>query len=586
MTSTEEILIKLGLDSREFSQRLRAAQRDAQQVARAAESGQNRRDSMNPFDATHGRGSMGSLSEKSRALIMANGGMAASFGAVKDAVSKLNPQFGVLLDNLPRLASRAGFITAPLAIAGAAINKMRDSFYEVKRASDIGTTVSFMREVSLAARMTGESADEANSRLLRFQLKLAEAAQGSKAAMEALAKAGVKDPTGKTLEENLRAVAKGFSEITDTAKKAGLAVDLFGRGANASMPDVLEALNGSTKKSAFTATNDEDVATLAAGWKALMGSGDSKLAKPAKFLRGVKDYFKTGIEGNLAALLNSMGVTAEAESAPVLQKDDAAAREEKFKKDSEAAQRFLTARKRYNEALFQSYDLDTKTRSVGMDILRIKQKLKDEKLDEVKKQELMADLLEKQNQYEGLSEQRKQKANDLKEKELNYQKQMLSLEQQQTDLVNQQLRAKEERSKWTVGDLAGMREKFQQAQDEGLDIPQEMLDQIERGLGRRLSRGEVLDLRRRSEAAFDKAGNVEDMEATAKFFRMAGYDKMADSLTDKALAARGQLGALTDSERNPMESFRVQQEKMTKDMSDLVSMAAKEGIVVRPKMGK
>jgi molecular chaperone GrpE (heat shock protein) len=576
MISQEEITVRLGLDTRDFDRRLREADQTARKYANRTGAALNT-GSPEGGHVPQSWQNIGNLSRQSQDLIRQRGGLAGVFDTIAGGVGRINPSLGSAIGNLTMFGLGMKGISLAKGEFHRAMGVMQRAFLEVKEASDLDVSTSFLRDFKRAADATGESADEAKGRVLRFQQVLASAAEGGKEALEKLGRVGIKDPTGKTMEENLRDVANGLSNISDKAQQAKAAVELFGKGAQTSMPDILAEL-GSGKRNMQA---EEDTATMAAGWKSAKGLWSRTGGKAMRGLRDTASFYGAGI------LSQYFGIEGEVNDPSTLQKTESAeakaAREAKTKKHISD---LTAARMEYNRAVVDGYDTETKARSVGLDLIKITHRLKTEKMDELEKTKLQTEQLQKQNQLNELNAQIAERQKQIDGKRLQYAILMAKLAASKNDLKDDATKAKSDRSGWTVGDVVNLKDKFQAAHGNGQIVPQDMLDTVQRSLGRQLSRKEVLGLREGADKAMNTASNIADLENASKFLRLAGMGDTADQLTDKALATRKDFDALTSGESDPMTGFSKSMESIDKNMADLTAAALRDGIIIKPRMGK
>lgn len=574
MTSTEEVLVKLGLDSREFSQRLREAQKNAKDAEKAFNQGQQRRDGLDPVTAN--RASVAQLSQNSRDLLNQRKGLLGMFDEFKQSVTAVNPALGGLIGKLPTLATRLGLIGIAAMAVKAPFDAMRSAFYEVKEASDLGVTVNFMRRLSITATMVGEDADEAKGRLLRFQQVLALAADGNKEALEKLGRVGIKDPTGKTLEENAMAVADAFAKITDRTKEAKSSVDLFGKGSQTIMPDVLKGMRGS-KPTGYDKEFDHNAATLAEGWKVSKSIWETTQMKPLRGLANLgKFYLAKGLEG--------VGIKGTPEKASVIEQSESVAAEARAK----TAEELAAARKQVAAEEYKLLATDAKIEgSTGRITKLVSEQGKlakdgintDEKRLEYEKKSL--ELLKERGTLKDLEKTKGDAIEARHQKEISYEKQKLALEKQRRDLA----KADEDRRKWTVGDMANSG--YKRGNDGRAIIPDEQLRSVERATGRKLAQWEIEKMRDNLTGNLSKAGTVMNLQNAAHLGELFGFSDATNSaFMNKADKQRKAIGALTSGEKDPAGALAESMAALDEGMASLVSLASKDGIVIRPRMGK
>lgn len=122
------------------------------------------------------------------------------------------------------------------AVAGIGLLSFaRNAFQVADAMSDLsnstGLAVQQIINLQYAVEAAGGRLDQVNQAVLRFSLSIDEAAQGSEKLQAAFSEVGVSlEELGSLSEEQLlQEVAKGFLEIEDRSRAAGVANDLFGK---------------------------------------------------------------------------------------------------------------------------------------------------------------------------------------------------------------------------------------------------------------------------------------------------------------------------------------------------------------------
>lgn len=142
-----------------------------------------------------------------------------------------------LADSRQRLQQFETGIKAASAIGAAAFTamtvkamQMADQMSDLADATDM--SIASILQISEALEMSGGSAEGAQKVLTKFYQTLDEAAQGSKTAQEAFARAGVslKDLADPNVENIFRKTVDGIADMGDKAAQTGASVALFGRG--------------------------------------------------------------------------------------------------------------------------------------------------------------------------------------------------------------------------------------------------------------------------------------------------------------------------------------------------------------------
>ena len=116
-------------------------------------------------------------------------------------------------------------------------------------AEQLGTTAQNLQALQYAAVQSGVSMDDLQTSVSKFSQKIGEAANGSKAQIDALDRLGVKilDANGhlRDNESVMQEVAKAILGIEDPAKRSAAAVEFFGRSGTKMLSTLQEVAKGS-----------------------------------------------------------------------------------------------------------------------------------------------------------------------------------------------------------------------------------------------------------------------------------------------------------------------------------------------------
>lgn len=137
-----------------------------------------------------------------------------------------------------RFASFGASVPLALAAMGAAfvasvkdVADLQDSMGKLAQRTGIG--VSALSELNYAAKLSDVSTDELANGVSRLTAKMADVAQGSKAAAGIFESLGVKvknsDGSLRSADEVLKDIAQRFSEFPDGPEKSAFAIEIFGR---------------------------------------------------------------------------------------------------------------------------------------------------------------------------------------------------------------------------------------------------------------------------------------------------------------------------------------------------------------------
>lgn len=211
-----------------------------------------------------------------------------------DALREVFAEFGIEFDDeeLQKGSRSVGGVIARVRELGAvlvgneivgAIREFANAFEEQAgalqdSASAFGVTTRELQELRFAAVSAGLGAGQADAAMQRFQQSVAGAAAGSKAQAAAFRAIGVnvRDSNGQVgdLSDLMDGVAAGLGRVEDPARRARLAVDIFGssgarlatvmhegEGGLAALRAELDTLGGGLLPEAIEAANDYGDAT-------------------------------------------------------------------------------------------------------------------------------------------------------------------------------------------------------------------------------------------------------------------------------------------------------------------------------------
>lgn len=142
---------------------------------------------------------------------------------IESAKSKLSD----LANKIPTLAAVG--VAAFTAMTAKAL-QFSDQMADLSDATDI--SIASILKISEALAQSGGSADNAGKVLTKFVQSIDEAAQGSKSAQEAFARAGVtlKDLASMSTEQLLNKTTEGIAKMGDVAARTGTSFALMGKG--------------------------------------------------------------------------------------------------------------------------------------------------------------------------------------------------------------------------------------------------------------------------------------------------------------------------------------------------------------------
>ncbi|HEY5913483.1 MAG TPA: hypothetical protein VJA21_23085 [Verrucomicrobiae bacterium] len=414
----------------------------------------------------------------------------------------------------------------------------------------------FMLNLGKAAKAAGEDIADATGKLQRFSAVIGQAQSGEKGAVEALQKLGL-SPWGKTMETIIGEAAQAFEKIADPAKRAQMAVELFGRGGQSTV-EVLEKLAQAQAKAQHGMVEQRDLDTLAAGWdkvRGMIGGATSALGNYAKVWAATmlrwSGFVKNAPERTPPAI-EAPGPNLEAQA--------------------KAEKELAKAREEYEEAARSTGQLAVQEVRLRIHALDIAKKINAIEGETVEKFALGKKLIEEQRKIKDLQKTQADEAARLEAKKADYAKQYLNLIQQQSAAQRTMAQATSDRSGWSVDEILQ-------------SDPRKLLYAARHFLGRNLSGAEVNSMLKNYREAWQGAAMAHDMGLSAKALRLL-MPGMEGKATNMELFARGNLAALTGAERNPMAHLIEQQAQIAAQVADFVVRAKRDGLLLRPIMGK
>ncbi len=146
-------------------------------------------------------------------------------------------QFAKKVESIGKTIAGAFAVSAIGKFVEAQVQLGVETKYTAER---LGVTGEMLQRFHYAAGLVGESASAADMALQRFNVAVGKGEEGSRMTSRALAALGVtiKDVHGATkpTEQLLSEAADGFSHVTDDARAAALAQELFGRSGTRMLP--------------------------------------------------------------------------------------------------------------------------------------------------------------------------------------------------------------------------------------------------------------------------------------------------------------------------------------------------------------
>jgi lambda family phage tail tape measure protein len=142
-------------------------------------------------------------------------------------IEKAKSQLTDLANKIPTLAAVG--VAAFTAMTAKAL-QFSDQMSDLSDATDI--SIASIMKISEALEQSGGHADQAGKVLTKFVQSIDEAAQGSKTAQDAFARAGVslKDLATMTTEQLFDKTTAGIAKINDVAARAGISFTLMSKG--------------------------------------------------------------------------------------------------------------------------------------------------------------------------------------------------------------------------------------------------------------------------------------------------------------------------------------------------------------------
>ena len=140
-------------------------------------------------------------------------------------------------------AAAGGAISAPLAMAVAMAGSVGGALDDMNRRS--GLSIEALSELGFAADRSGTDIGVVEKAAIRMAKTLRAAERGSRGAVDALADIGLTaaDLEGLTPDEMFRKLAAGIAGIENPLKRGGVAADIFGRRAGATILPLLEDMD-------------------------------------------------------------------------------------------------------------------------------------------------------------------------------------------------------------------------------------------------------------------------------------------------------------------------------------------------------
>lgn len=141
-----------------------------------------------------------------------------------------------------KLVGLAGILGVGLGFAGATREALQFADSVTKVAQQTGLSTDAVQRLAFFATQTGSSLEQVTSLVTKMQVNLVKAADGTEAQADAFAHLKINTETFFRLnpEEQLMAVAKGMSEISNPADRAATAVAALGKAGAESIPMLLE----------------------------------------------------------------------------------------------------------------------------------------------------------------------------------------------------------------------------------------------------------------------------------------------------------------------------------------------------------
>lgn len=175
-----------------------------------------------------GVGDMGkAFAGLARSAVAPLAGVGRSIGVVASAVPGALGLVGKLAGGVAVAALGAGAALAAIATGGLdRIDQLGDA------AQRIGVTTQSLSELRYAANLSGSSAEDLDTALVKLTTNLGDASLKATPASEALKRIGLdaKDLANESPDVAFRKIVKGLEGVPSAADKASIAMDVFGKG--------------------------------------------------------------------------------------------------------------------------------------------------------------------------------------------------------------------------------------------------------------------------------------------------------------------------------------------------------------------
>src|SRR5690606_10915005 len=135
-------------------------------------------------------------------------------------------------------------ITGALTASTAAFIKLGSQLQDMS--AKTGVSAEILGELKYAAEQSGASLDDVERAIFRMNRTIADAADGTQSAVDALAKLGLTahDLIGKSADKQMQMIADSLAAIEDPTLRSAAAMEVFGRGATALLPLLNEGAAG------------------------------------------------------------------------------------------------------------------------------------------------------------------------------------------------------------------------------------------------------------------------------------------------------------------------------------------------------
>lgn len=155
-----------------------------------------------------------------------------------------------LVSGLKRAVLGLGAVVGAVKLTGLINDTAAAGAHATEAAARLGITAEAVQELAHAASLSGASFEELEGGLSRFARGLSDAAKTGKGpAADALRKLKIpiKELTKESLDQNFEQIAAALAKLPDGAKKADIAMDLFGKGGAKLIPLLNEGQAGIVK---------------------------------------------------------------------------------------------------------------------------------------------------------------------------------------------------------------------------------------------------------------------------------------------------------------------------------------------------